>query len=73
MFEKILIANRGEIALRSSTGSSVAEAPPLMEGRKAALLTLSYLGAVRTMPHYNVMGMAKASPSAALIMLGICR
>lgn len=27
----------------------------------ASLLTLSYLGAVRTMPHYNVMGMAKAS------------
>jgi enoyl-[acyl-carrier protein] reductase I len=34
---------------------------PLMEGRNASLLTLSYLGAVRTMPHYNVMGMAKAS------------
>jgi enoyl-[acyl-carrier protein] reductase I len=36
-------------------------AMPMMEGRKAAILTLSYLGAVRTMPHYNVMGMAKAS------------
>lgn len=36
-------------------------AMPLLEGRNAALLTLSYLGAVRTMPHYNVMGMAKAS------------
>ncbi len=34
---------------------------PMLEGRNAALLTLSYLGAVRTMPHYNVMGMAKAS------------
>ncbi|MHB1332462.1 MAG: enoyl-ACP reductase FabI [Sulfuriferula sp.] len=34
---------------------------PMMQGRRAALLTLSYLGAVRTLPHYNVMGLAKAS------------
>ncbi len=34
---------------------------PLMEGRQAALLTLSYLGAVRSVPNYNVMGLAKAS------------
>ncbi len=34
---------------------------PLMEGRKAALLTLSYLGAIRSVPNYNVMGLAKAS------------
>lgn len=37
---------------------------PLMEGRAAALLTLSYLGAVRTVPYYNVMGLAKASLEA---------
>jgi enoyl-[acyl-carrier protein] reductase I len=37
-----------------------------MEGRKAALLTLSYLGAVRVIPHYNVMGVAKASLEATL-------
>jgi len=37
---------------------------PLMQGRKAALLTLSYLGAVRVMPNYNVMGLAKASLEA---------
>ncbi len=36
----------------------------LMRGRKAALLTLSYLGGVRTCPHYNVMGLAKASLEA---------
>src|SRR5512140_1989276 len=29
---------------------------PMMQGRNASLLTMSYLGAVRTMPHYNVMG-----------------
>ena len=34
---------------------------PMMEGRRAALLTLSYLGATRTLPNYNVMGLAKAS------------
>ncbi len=37
---------------------------PLMQGRQAALLTLSYLGAVRVMPNYNVMGLAKASLEA---------
>ncbi len=37
---------------------------PLMEGRQAALLTLSYLGAVRSVPSYNVMGLAKASLEA---------
>lgn len=34
---------------------------PMMEGRQAALLTLSYLGAIRSVPNYNVMGLAKAS------------
>ena len=37
---------------------------PLMQGRKAALLTLTYLGALRTLPNYNVMGLAKASLEA---------
>ena len=39
---------------------------PMMQGRRAALLTLTYLGAVRTMPNYNVMGLAKASLEAAV-------
>ncbi|MHB0989970.1 MAG: enoyl-ACP reductase FabI [Burkholderiales bacterium] len=34
---------------------------PMMQGRNAALLTLSYLGAIRSVPAYNVMGLAKAS------------
>jgi enoyl-[acyl-carrier protein] reductase I len=34
---------------------------PMMQGRKAALLTLTYLGAERSFPSYNVMGLAKAS------------
>ena len=37
---------------------------PLMQGRNAALVTMSYLGAVRTVPNYNVMGVAKASLEA---------
>lgn len=39
-------------------------ARPMMLGRQAALLTLSYLGAVRALPSYNVMGLAKASLEA---------
>ncbi len=38
---------------------------PLMEGRKGAVLTLSYLGAEKVVPHYNTMGLAKASLEAA--------
>ena len=33
---------------------------------KAALLTLSYLGALRTIPNYNTMGLAKASLEASV-------
>ena len=36
-------------------------ARPLMAGRNGALLTLTYLGAVKAVPNYNVMGLAKAS------------
>ena len=39
---------------------------PMMEGRNAALVTMSYLGAVRTVPNYNVMGVAKASLEASV-------
>ena len=39
-------------------------ARPLMAGRAGALLTLTYLGAIRSIPGYNVMGLAKASLEA---------
>jgi enoyl-[acyl-carrier protein] reductase I len=39
-------------------------AAPLMQGRAGAILTLSYLGAVKAIPSYNVMGLAKASLEA---------
>ena len=41
-------------------------ARPMMQGRNGALLTLSYLGAVRAIPNYNVMGLAKASLEASV-------
>ncbi len=39
-------------------------ARPLMQGRDGAMLTLTYIGSVRAMPNYNVMGIAKASLEA---------
>lgn len=37
---------------------------PMMSNRSGAILTLSYLGAVKAVPNYNVMGLAKASLEA---------
>lgn len=37
---------------------------PMMAGRRGAILTMSYLGAERALPNYNVMGVAKASLEA---------
>ncbi|HEY7910962.1 MAG TPA: enoyl-ACP reductase [Blastocatellia bacterium] len=37
------------------------EAAPLMEGRSASILTLTYLGGEQVIPGYNVMGVAKAA------------
>jgi enoyl-[acyl-carrier protein] reductase I len=39
-------------------------ARPLLAGRNASLLTLTYLGSVRAVANYNVMGLAKASLEA---------
>ena len=51
--------------ISSYSFSALAEASrEMMKGRKGAMLTLSYLGAVRSMPNYNVMGLAKASLEA---------
>jgi enoyl-[acyl-carrier protein] reductase I len=41
-------------------------AHPLMKGRSGALITMTYLGAVRSVPNYNVMGVAKASLEACV-------
>lgn len=45
---------------------------PLMKDRNGALLTLSYVGAVRAVPNYNVMGLAKASLEANVRYLAQC-
>ena len=50
----------------------VKSARPMMQGRKSAALALSYLGAERTMPNYNTMGLAKASLEAATRYLAFC-
>jgi len=39
---------------------------PMMKGRHASLLTLTYLGAARVVPNYNTMGLAKASLEASV-------
>ena len=39
---------------------------PLMQGRRGALLTLTYLGAERVVPNYNTMGLAKAALEASV-------
>ena len=47
-------------------------ARPLMQGRGGAMLTLTYLGAVRALANYNVMGLAKASLEANVRYLAAC-
>ncbi|MXY66220.1 MAG: enoyl-ACP reductase [Gammaproteobacteria bacterium] len=39
-------------------------AAALMDGRNGAMVTLTYIGSMRSMPGYNVMGLAKASLEA---------
>ena len=39
---------------------------PMMQGRDGSVLTLTYLGAERAVPHYNTMGLAKASLEASV-------
>jgi enoyl-[acyl-carrier protein] reductase I len=55
------------VALDISAYSLVAcakRAEPLMEGRQGKILTMSYYGAVKVVPNYNVMGVAKAALEA---------
>jgi enoyl-[acyl-carrier protein] reductase I len=46
--------------------------PLLLKGNNPAVLALTYLGADRTMPNYNTMGLAKASLEAATRYLAFC-
>ncbi len=47
-------------------------ARPLMHDRRAAMLTLTYLGSARAIQNYNVMGLAKASLEANVRYLAQC-
>ena len=49
-----------------SLAALVKAGEPMMRGHRTSVVTLSYLGAVRSMPNYNVMGLAKASLEAAV-------
>ena len=53
-----------DISAYSFPGMAKAALPYL--NPKASLLTLSYLGALRIIPHYNTMGLAKASLEASV-------
>lgn len=39
---------------------------PMMQGRNGSVLTMTYLGAEKAIPHYNMMGLAKASLEASV-------
>jgi enoyl-[acyl-carrier protein] reductase I len=57
------------LALDVSAYSFVAlsrHAAQLMEGRKGAILTMTYLGSEKVIPNYNVMGVAKAALEASV-------
>ena len=47
-------------------------ARPLMQGHPGSIVTLTYLGAVRSVPNYNVMGLAKACLEANVRYLASC-
>jgi enoyl-[acyl-carrier protein] reductase I len=58
-----------EISCYSFTDICRRAAPLMSSG--GSLLTLSYLGAERVMPHYNVMGVAKAALEASVRYLAV--
>ncbi len=58
-----------DISAYSFPAMAKAALPHLNEN--ASLLTMSYLGAVRTMPHYTVLGVAKASLEASVRYLAM--
>jgi enoyl-[acyl-carrier protein] reductase I len=74
--DRFLTVSRASFArsLEISAYSLVAlarAAEPLMESRGGAIVTLSYLGAVRAVPNYNVMGVAKAALEACVRYLAL--
>jgi enoyl-[acyl-carrier protein] reductase I len=61
-----------DVSSYSYAALTKAARPLLLSGNNAAVLALTYLGAERTMPNYNTMGLAKASLEAATRYLAFC-
>ncbi|MQM30426.1 MAG: enoyl-[acyl-carrier-protein] reductase FabI, partial [Candidatus Accumulibacter phosphatis] len=61
-----------DVSSYSYAALAKAARPLLLKGRNPALLALSYLGAERTLPNYNTMGLAKASLEATTRYLAFC-
>ncbi|MDP3032972.1 MAG: enoyl-ACP reductase FabI [Rhodocyclaceae bacterium] len=68
--ERFRIAH--DISSYSYPALAKAARPLLLKGHNPALLALTYLGAERTLPNYNTMGLAKASLEAATRYLAFC-
>ncbi len=60
-----------EVSAYSFPALVKAARPLLLKGQNASVLTMSYLGAMRTMPNYNIMGLAKASLEASVRYLAV--
>src|SRR3546814_19392715 len=56
---------------RSSLAALAKAARPAMQGRNGAILTLTYLGSIRALQNYNVMGVAKASLESTVRYLAL--
>lgn len=61
-----------DVSSYSFAALAKAARPLLLNGNNASLLAMTYLGAERTMPNYNTMGLAKASLEAATRYLAFC-
>ena len=61
-----------DVSTYSFPALAKAARPLLLKGSNPSVLALTYLGAVRTMPNYNTMGLAKASLEAATRYLAFC-
>ena len=61
-----------DVSSYSYAALAKAARPLLLKGNNASLLAMTYLGAARTMPNYNTMGLAKASLEAATRYLAFC-
>src|SRR3546814_16660104 len=67
---------RGTVAIAQaisaySLAALAKAARPQMKGRNGAILTLTYLGSIRALQNYNVMGVAKASLESTVRYLAL--